>query len=512
LRTRSLFWVFAGVFLAVLAAATVLEITLVVTVLRPLATQRSHERTELALDRAARSIAALYDPYDLAEVGRVLRENRPLEKDADLVLNAWDGRLVVDRELEPAQQARIRAALAVTSNHADSSRVHDDALEVFGRRTVTIEGSRFGEVAALGPPSRVSLLALPETRTLALFLPFAVLASAVAGLFMVRIVVNRLRALEHVALRVTEGELDARVTASGGDEIGRLEELFNRMTERLARARDDLQRTDEQRRQLFADITHELNTPLTSIRGYVETLMNPAVPISPEERAAYLDDVLAEAKRLEVLIAELLDLTRLEAGAAPLRRVRIDWAALSRNATRRLAPRFAEAGLTLEWRGADAPAWVLADGRRLEQVMDNLLGNALRYVPAGGTVAVAMESALERNRESAVARLTVSDDGPGLAAEDLPPMSSSDSIGRMRFGRRPERGWASPSCGRSFGSTEATRAPSPRTRAGWPSLSSCPARLTPDLLPWLEVDPDVVERCSKTALGPGGWVDTRDRA
>ena len=399
-------------FLAVLAVATVLEVVVIATVLRPLAAQRGHERAELALDRAARGIAALYDPYDLKEIERVLAEHRPGDPGAFLVLGAWDGRIVTDPELTPATRARATAVIA----RSDSAGAGE--VEVLGRRPVTIEGNRFGEVLALGPRERASLWALPETRTLALFLPFAVLAAGTAGLLMVRFVARRLRALEHVAARVAAGELSARVPASGHDEIGQLESRFNVMTESLAGARDRLEEIDRQRRQLFADITHELATPLTSIRGYVETMLNPRVPISPEERTTYLEDVLEEARRLDALVSELLELTRLEAGATPLQRIRLDWAALCRNTARRMGPRFTEAGLRLEWSGLDREAWIRADGRRIEQVVDNLLTNALRYVPAGGTVRGALEEATDADG-AARWRLAVSDDGPGIAAEDL---------------------------------------------------------------------------------------------
>jgi signal transduction histidine kinase len=421
------------VFLAVLAVATALEVVVVVTVMRPLAAQRSHERTELALDRASRQIAALYDPYDLGELERVLRDNRLSDRDAFLVFRAWDGRLVADHPLARETLDRVTGMLA--AGLVDSSAVRgatvpgppeparsplvpaDAELALLGHRAVSIEGSRFGEVAALGSPLHASLEALPETRALVLFLPFAVLASGVAGILMVRILANRLRALEQVAARVTGGELGARVESSGRDEIGRLEERFNLMTERLALARADLEQTDRQRRRLFGDITHELATPLTSIRGYVETLLDPRVPVSSEERATYLNDVLEEAKRLDLLISELLELTRLEAGATPLQLVRLDWTTLCRNVARRMAGRFADAGLTLEWSGAENEAWVRVDGRRLEQVVDNLLGNALRYVPAGGSVRMTLEGAGE---PPTVWRLTVSDDGPGISAEDIP--------------------------------------------------------------------------------------------
>ncbi len=288
-------------------------------------------------------------------------------------------------------------------------------MEVLARRTVLHGYAAVGEVVVVGPLGGPGRRGWPEARALLLFLPFAVLAAGVAGLVMVRILARRLRALERLADRVTEGDLGARVASGGLDEIGRLEERFNRMTARLAAAREELDRAESQRSRLLADITHELSTPLTSIRGYVETMLDPAVPTTPEERARYLRDVRDEAMRLDLLIQDLFDLVRLEAGASALQLERLDWAALCRHTGRRFEPRFREAGLALRWAHEPAEAWVQADGRRLEQVVENLLVNALRYVPAGGTVTLSLERATG-NRS----RLTVADDGPGIAPEDLP--------------------------------------------------------------------------------------------
>jgi two-component system sensor histidine kinase MprB len=237
-----------------------------------------------------------------------------------------------------------------------------------------------------------------------------VLAAAAAGLWLARMMVRRLGALETVAARVEAGDLGARVALSGSDEIGRLESRFNQMTEGLATARRAVEATDVQRRQLFADITHELATPLTTIRGSIETLLDPAVSLTEEERRTYLEDVVGESKRLDLLVQDLMELARLESHAQALKRVRLDWAARCRNTARRLEPRFRAAGLTLRWEGDDREDWIFADGRRMEQVVENLLVNALRYVPTGGTVSLRV----------AQGRLTVRDDGPGIAADALP--------------------------------------------------------------------------------------------
>jgi signal transduction histidine kinase len=189
------------------------------------------------------------------------------------------------------------------------------------------------------------------------------------------------------------------------------------MAERLMRARDELQLHEQQRRQLFADITHELATPLTSIRATAETMLDPHVPLSADERTRYVRGVLEESRRLDRLIRDLFELARLEAGATPLELERLDWAALTRNTIERFSPRYGAAGLSLAIGESPPEAWVFADGARLEQVLDNLLVNALRYVPAGGRVLLSLER-LEASR--ARWRLAVRDDGPGLPADELP--------------------------------------------------------------------------------------------
>jgi signal transduction histidine kinase len=247
------------------------------------------------------------------------------------------------------------------------------------------------------------------------------LASVVAGLVVIRLLVRRLRSMETLAARVAEGDLTVRIGDASGDEIGRLAEQLDRMTEKLATARRDLESHEQQRRQLFADITHELATPLTSIRGLAETMVDPEVPMSPEERSRYLSGLLEESRRLDRLIRDLFELARLEAGATELRPERLDWVALSRNTVERFAPRFREAGIELTWRTDAQEAWIEVDGFRLEQVLDNLLVNALRYVPRGGqvelslspqwTVATAAPSSFQ---------LRVEDNGLGIPAEEIP--------------------------------------------------------------------------------------------
>ena len=499
MKSRSLFWTFAGVFLAVLVVATALQVFVSVGVLRPLAQQNARQQAELRVEQVSREIAALPYVSEPRDIIPVLRAENPEGRAEILVFCMHDGPVVPDRRLAvPAHQAIV--ALLLKAGFADSS-MAEEALppppngpeggppagefgqgppaersrregrpgdgpprdrrpgedpplegrggdgppldetargpiagprrdnaaakfEVLAHRAVVRDGVVLGELVMVGPQAGQAPWSVPGARSMLLFLPLAVLVSGAAALLMVRLLVRRLRALEAVANRVTEGDLGARVEEHGLDEIGRLEERFNRMTDRLAAARTQLEETDRQRRTLLADITHELATPLTSIRGYVETLLDPTVQTSAEERTGYLNDVLEESKRLDLMISELFELARLEAGATPLKPVRLDWNVLCRNTARRLDPRFREAGLELINTGATEPLWVRADGRRLEQVVENLLLNALRYVPSPGHVWLDVDRVAAGTVGAAATiaplRLTVSDDGPGIAAADLP--------------------------------------------------------------------------------------------
>ena len=486
---------FAGVFLAVLVAATIVQVVVSVGVMQPLALQGARESAAAALDRAAPDLIALDDPFDVPRIIGTLRAHPLAERGDVLAYCVAGGPMVPDRRLPPEVHREIAVTLA-RAGLTDSTLalrpfggpdggpgdgLRDGPREggpppdrffrggpppgerrgdgfppggpppgggppdrfrpggpppngppsegpppapgdrwiVLAHRALTRDGEVLGELAVVGHARRGVPWGLPGTRAL-LFLPLAVIAAGAAGLVMARIVVRRLRVLEAAADRVIAGDLDTRIDSSVDDEIGRVEQRFNRMTDRLAASRARLEENDRQRRRLLADITHELATPLTSIRGYVETLLNPAIETTREERDTYLHDVLEESRRLDDMISELFELARLEAGATPLKRVRLDWRALCLNLTRRWEPRFREAGLDLAWDGASAngAAWVHADGRRLEQVVENLLANALRYVPAGGHVRLALDTIPAANASRH--RLTVRDDGPGIPAEDLP--------------------------------------------------------------------------------------------
>ena len=250
----------------------------------------------------------------------------------------------------------------------------------------------------------------------------------VAGALIAAVVIfgparRRLRGVEHAARRLGGGDLSARAPVRGGDEVAAVASAFNAMADDLSARADALAASDRQRRQLLADVSHELNTPVTAMRGYIETLRMPEMAPDGETRDRYLAIVADETSRLERLIKDLLDLAKLEGGGGELVHERVAVAQLFERVTARHERACREAGIALTstvGAGADA---VRGDRDRLEQALQNLAANALRYAPPGTTIALGSKPfrvteafGLERTGVT----ITVSDQGPGIAPEHLP--------------------------------------------------------------------------------------------
>ncbi len=270
---------------------------------------------------------------------------------------------------------------------------------------VVVTPERPGPLAALrplGPTLAISGLAI-------------LLAGAgAAALLIFGPVRRRLRQLEDAASRIGAGDVRVRAPEHGGDEVAALARSFNRMAADLQARAEALTASDTARRQLLADVSHELMTPLTAMRGYLETLAMAELRLDPPTRERYLRIVDEETRRLEHIIGDLLELARLEGEGTPLRPEFVDVAALFERVAARHERELAERGVTMVRRVEAGAGQVTGDPARLEQALQNLAANALRHTPPGGQVALAAEPA-----ERAV-RLTVRDTGPGIAAAHLP--------------------------------------------------------------------------------------------
>jgi signal transduction histidine kinase len=234
-----------------------------------------------------------------------------------------------------------------------------------------------------------------------------------ASVFIFRPAHKRLGQLEEAARRFGIGDGTARAPETGGDEIAAVARAFNRMAADLSARAAALQAADHDRRQLLADVSHELMTPLTAIRGYLETLAMAELDLNADTRQRYLGIVREETARLERLIGDLMDLARLEAGGGALVRTEIPVEELFRRVIERHEREAGIKHVTLSSRIDPPSMTVQVDPVRMEQALQNLAANALRHTGSGATIDLA---ACVRP-DSVV--LSVRDTGEGIPAEHL---------------------------------------------------------------------------------------------
>ncbi|MFC4784613.1 sensor histidine kinase [Nocardioides sp. MAHUQ-72] len=280
-------------------------------------------------------------------------------------------------------------------------------------RTVSVEGTRY-RVVAVPTTSRGQALVIAQSldgqeRVLArlgvvmlLFGLAGVIAAAMAGWAVARNGLRPVRRLTTSVEHIARTEDLTPLPVEGDDEIARLATAFNQMLTALSASRD-------RQRQLVADAGHELRTPLTSLRTNLDLLAQADGPhagggLPPAARAELLEDVRAQIEELTTLIGDLVELARDE----PLTHVveSVDLAEVADRAVARVRRR--APGVTFEV--ATGPWWVTGEPAALERAITNLLDNAAKWSPPGGTVHVRLDDGV----------LTVDDQGPGIAPDDLP--------------------------------------------------------------------------------------------
>ncbi len=270
---------------------------------------------------------------------------------------------------------------------------------------------------------------------------------AVLALFVSHLVASavtaRLGRVRAAASALAAGDLGVRVERGADDELGALAEAFNQMGSRVEAAQADLQRSNEElknavaiRDQFLSLASHELRTPLTPLKATVQTLrlllQREGARLDPKRVAVMLDRADRQTDRLRLLVTDMLDTARIQAGRFVLQPERLDLAALVEDVVERhqaAHPHVAERLLVIR---PEQPVEGVWDGHRLEQVVVNLLENALRYSPNGGPVRLLVEA------DEAHARLIVKDTGIGIPTESLPhlfePFFRAPNAAEKHFG------------------------------------------------------------------------------
>ncbi|MCX7780923.1 MAG: cell wall metabolism sensor histidine kinase WalK [Negativicutes bacterium] len=226
-------------------------------------------------------------------------------------------------------------------------------------------------------------------------------------------VVKPLKAMEKAASAIAHGNYETRVDINTDDEVGQLGKSLNALARDLDAFVRQTERTEKLRRDFIANVSHELRTPITIIRGYNEALMDYGAVTDFETTIKYLLLINDETIRLERLVKDLLDLSRLQSGNIQIDTERIPLHALAKSTVTMLQKQAEEKGIELKM-GDCEPVEVNGNGDRLIQLLVILIDNAIRYTASGGKVKVGVST------ESELAVLSVTDTGIGIPPADLP--------------------------------------------------------------------------------------------
>jgi signal transduction histidine kinase len=240
------------------------------------------------------------------------------------------------------------------------------------------------------------------------------------GLLVFGLMTRRLSRLTRDVRRFTESGFDPELlpplpsTSQGSDdEIGQLRGAFARMASTIREQVERLEENDRLRRELISNVSHDLRTPLASMHGYVETLLLKNDSLDAEERRGYLETARKHTGHLARLIGDLFELSKLDAATIQPRWEPFSLAELLQDVTREFDLEAEQRGITLLFDTPRQPFTVYADIGLVQRVLENLLRNALKFTPRGGTVSLRLD-----NRDDAVA-VAVEDTGCGIPEEDL---------------------------------------------------------------------------------------------
>ena len=279
-----------------------------------------------------------------------------------------------------------------------------NSVVVQGLRYVTPAGEKF--LIETGAPYQLIASQLRSLRlALALGIPVFLVAAMVGGLILVRNSLEPLRAITEKAERISSENVSQRLPVpKTGDEVERLSLSLNRMIQRL-------QESIQQISRFSADVSHELRTPLTILRGELETMAQQRS--RDTESLEMIGNSLEEIDRLTRIVDQLLTISRLDAGQAGIGKELVNLSELAIGTADQMRLLADEKRITIRFSGEPA-ANVVGDRLRLKQVLVNLLDNAIKYTPEGGTIELIVRA------DSGRALLGISDNGIGITAEQAP--------------------------------------------------------------------------------------------
>jgi len=249
----------------------------------------------------------------------------------------------------------------------------------------------------------------------------------ILGALIIWIITGRLDKLVKTVNKFQQGEMSARIETRGDGAIRDLAVAFNDMADSIVGNIENLKSMEALRRELVGNVSHDLRTPLAVIHGYVETLMIKKKDLSEEDQEKYLDIILASTEKLRNLVNELFELSKLEAAQVSPNKEPFFIEELIHDICRKFEILAHEKRIQLRTETTSRQSLVYADVGMIERVLQNLIDNALKFTPEGGTIRI------EVNEENDNVEIKVSDTGKGIPEDQIPYIFDRYHIGDKRI-------------------------------------------------------------------------------
>lgn len=240
------------------------------------------------------------------------------------------------------------------------------------------------------------------------------IAALVIGLLAIWFLTKNLRIIIKKVNEFENGNLNARIELKSQGELTTLAANFNNMADTILASIEELKLTQKLRRELIANVSHDLRTPLAIIHGYIETLKMKEDSLTAEERAKYTDIILKSTDKLKKLVSELFELSKLEAHQVKPNKEPFFIAELIHDTSQRYRIMAKDKNIKIKVDATNDLPLVLADISLIERVLQNLLDNAIKFTPTGGNIAIKLAKKEEK------IEIKVADNGIGIAADAIP--------------------------------------------------------------------------------------------
>lgn len=262
----------------------------------------------------------------------------------------------------------------------------------------------------------------------------AIFVIAIVGTYLLSAITKPLIRLQISVSAFAKGQLDQRIVASTIDDLGRLANSFNAMADTIVENMEEFERTDLLRKELIANISHDLRSPLSSIQGYLETILMKDDALSSIARRKYIGIALKNTKTLNKLVGELFDLSKMDAQQVKPKCEAFSIAELVQDMAIHFRPNAEKKRIRLQVNLPEYLSLVYADIGLVERAVTNLIDNAIRYTPIGGDVFI------KTSDTGDAVNISVSDNGIGIPTKDLPHIF--DRFYRVEKSRDRGRGGA----------------------------------------------------------------------